>query len=50
MRDVGDTEVACEDDKEWDEVRPRAGPTVREQDLEEHKTSVHRMLRDVGPS
>lgn len=48
--DVGDTEVACKDDKEWDEVRPRAGSGVREKYLKERKASVHRMLGDIGPS
>jgi len=48
--DVGDTEVACEDDKEWEEVRPWTGSAVREQDLKQCKDGIERMLGDVGPS
>ena len=49
VRDVGDTEVACEDDKEWDEVHPRAGSAVREQDLKDRKAGIHHVFRDVAP-
>ena len=49
-RDVSDTEVSCEDEKEWDEVRPRAGSTVRERDLKGSEAGTHHMLRDVAPS
>lgn len=47
---VCDTEVACKDEKEWDEVYPRTGSAVRAQDLEKHESGVHHMLGDIGPS
>ena len=45
-RDVSDTEVSCEDEKEWDEMRPRAGSTMRERDLKESKVGIYHILRE----
>ena len=49
VRDVGDTEVAREDDEEWDEVHPRAGSAVGEQDLKDRKACIHHVFRNVAP-